>query len=1475
MNFRPDPDTWYVLSFEHSGHVLAVADASTASGANIRQEAPSGERSQQWRFEEMETGWYRIRARHSDMAIGIAQPQDENGANLHQWSANDNESQQWSLTSSEGGYLLNSRHSGKLLTVAGASLDDGGNVQQWGTNSKPQARVRFTAVLQPASDSYYTLLFEHSGKALSVAELSKDNGVKVVQDRVDGSPRQQWSFEEIDTDWYVLRARHSGKALDVSGVSTENGAVLHQWNVHSGENQQWRLVPTQGGYLLRARHSGRVIDVGSAGTADGTKVQQYGAASVPHRRMRIVPRPAAPTFAPEQGAWYHMIFAHSGLALDVRDDSDGAVVYQHAPHFGTNQLFTFESVEGEWYRIRVRSSGMVLDVADGSTSNGADVGARAADGGTNQQWKIVAKDDTYAIIARHSNRSLNVQGISLDIGANVQQWDHFGSQNAQVHITRITGALPDVPPRGLKISDGDEPVWLAPASYFGEGSATVEAWVRPDADTGTETLIALGDANHQRTILIDRLGDDIRVSSRKQGTTLKIVRSNDRLSAGAWTHVAVTIKHSTVVQLGTVHKYTFVVYINGEKRSNTIQVSQGELSGRGDWVHEILQAKILSQCTIGGKGDGSDIFHGKIGEVRLWRRALGADEIASRWNRRARGDEDRLTACYRLDRIFDGRVSDHSRSRAHATAGAGLAIGNVGGLPLGPTTAAEIRAEGKLTREWLPKAAFSQETLEMLRAAYSDLAGLDSLSVADLGPTSGDRVEVSVYEVVLRPCDADGAELGGTWIRAYSGAELVVIVDDDAGPPTLTTWSAGGRQVLKVPNTGRLRLRFVATSLASADLRVWHPGMPRSVYSVVRPDEDTCRRMLELDSQSLLTARGRRPCPLGAGDGATEANAEKAVALVAKFARVGVPAETLRAHHPYHQPIPGIGMAGLWGDVEDFFKDVGDALEDAGGEVWDGAWGPTMEVVDLVATTASDLADLVEGAAQAAPRFGKAAIRECIANASSLDVVTSAVDEFANVVQMVGKTGETYWRVVITKIADALEAVGAFFKRLGGSVKDFIDAIAGALDWGRFLAKTEELYSVVTTTLEGAKSRIDTEKNADYFGSISAKLAAQEEWPEATETLEDVMAEALPSLPGTDTIDYVLDQLARLVKAAKFDLPMPGIELPDIDAPWLTDLKDAIPSLEAFDDGLFGEPLAGMVGAFNSLWEAQGEAILGDPYKDLLGGVSSGVNGLRLALTERIDVPWLTELIEQTILGGEHLCALRLFCLLAAIPIVLVEGADDEITNFAGNATDVEITIIVFKLVNSLLTLVRSIPGSVDGSATESTVGARLAILHGLSILAEGALEIHLGSEDDDGILLATGIINTIYGTLLGGVGALAAAILAGKGGDDLTASESADLGGLSAILDTTFGLAYVGVASYCITATKATKDVASLSLDVAYWPITCLVGGVVYVLKLPTANHETQKKHDKYAGGLALFNCGFSVVYLSKSGFDNTRAWT
>ena len=143
-------------------------------------------------------------------------------------------------------------------------------------------------------------------------------------------------------------------------------------------------------------------------------------------------------------------------------------------------------------------------------------------------------------------------------------------------------------------------------SLSGRNAFTVEAWVRPTATTGTRAVVVKERATNAAYGLYQR-GSINRPMAFARTATLNQVNGPAAIAPNVWTHLAATWDGTTLR-----------TYVNGVERSS---VAATGLIGLG-----------VGPLRIGGSRFANEWFKGDIDEVRVYRQAISAAQIATDLN---------------------------------------------------------------------------------------------------------------------------------------------------------------------------------------------------------------------------------------------------------------------------------------------------------------------------------------------------------------------------------------------------------------------------------------------------------------------------------------------------------------------------------------------------------------------------------------------------------------------------------------------------------------------------------------------------------------------------------------------------------------------------------------------------------------------------------------------------------------------------
>lgn len=97
-----------------------------------------------------------------------------------------------------------------------------------------------------------------------------------------------------------------------------------------------------------------------------------------------------------------------------------------------------EIISDATYSILAKHSNKALDVSNISLENGANIHQWEYLGNNNQLW-IVTKESNgvYSIISVNSNKAVDVQDVSVEDGANIHQWEYLGKDNQKWMINQV------------------------------------------------------------------------------------------------------------------------------------------------------------------------------------------------------------------------------------------------------------------------------------------------------------------------------------------------------------------------------------------------------------------------------------------------------------------------------------------------------------------------------------------------------------------------------------------------------------------------------------------------------------------------------------------------------------------------------------------------------------------------------------------------------------------------------------------------------------------------------------------------------------------------------------------------------------------------------------------------------------------------------------------------------------------------------
>jgi len=245
---------YYVASCVGDGgtYVLDVTGRKADNGTNIDLYQYNGGTNQQFMFTANSDGSYKIRTRVTGekSAVEVADASTASGANVQQWEINGAACQDWILESAADPgiamdtsvyYTFENVNSGLVMDIVNGNMAEGENVQQWERNGFDCQKWTLTPFgsgnyywIRSVQDTAYALKAEGSGNAANIdlaAYSSKDSA-------------QLFRFtKNLDGSYSIItHASKDACLVEVDGASVNGGANVQQYATTNSTCQNWNLI---------------------------------------------------------------------------------------------------------------------------------------------------------------------------------------------------------------------------------------------------------------------------------------------------------------------------------------------------------------------------------------------------------------------------------------------------------------------------------------------------------------------------------------------------------------------------------------------------------------------------------------------------------------------------------------------------------------------------------------------------------------------------------------------------------------------------------------------------------------------------------------------------------------------------------------------------------------------------------------------------------------------------------------------------------------------------------------------------------------------------------------------------------------------------------------------------------------------------------------------------------------------------------
>lgn len=214
---------------------------------------------------------------------------------------------------------------------------------------------------------------------------------------------------------YIIRNIATDCNFDICGPSFDNNTIIHQWEYHEGAWSRWEIeLHDNGYYTIRSPYTGKYIHVLGASTLSGADIVQYEGYGGDNTYWYIT----------AEGDGRYTISPKSNrslvLGIPTGNDGNGAHIQQLSGNVTRNQ-WAFDNVgmtmtleNGGIYNIVAKHSNKALDVTGAGTANGTIVNQYPVTPGYQwQRWKLqYYGDGAYKIIDMNSGKLMSISGSS-------------------------------------------------------------------------------------------------------------------------------------------------------------------------------------------------------------------------------------------------------------------------------------------------------------------------------------------------------------------------------------------------------------------------------------------------------------------------------------------------------------------------------------------------------------------------------------------------------------------------------------------------------------------------------------------------------------------------------------------------------------------------------------------------------------------------------------------------------------------------------------------------------------------------------------------------------------------------------------------------------------------------------------------------------------------------------------------------------
>ena len=407
--------------------------------------------------------------------------------------------------------------SSKVLDVINAYTYSGANVQIFTKNYEAKCQKIKVKYL---GDGYYNFFFEHSSKALDVANAETKDHTNVWQCNVNGADAQKWKIYDAQNGYCYIESKSAKKFLTVANGEVNNCTNIEINSYIGNASQKFKLNKqneiteaniSEGIYEIQTGvKDSKVLDVINAYNYSGANVQIFEKNNADCQRLKVTKT---------NDGYYTFKFVHSGKVLDVAngETKDHTNVWQCNVNGADAQKWKIYNAQNGYYYIESKSAKKYLTVANGEANNCTNIEINSFIGDSSQLFKLNKEEENKTIDIEeglyeiessiNNNNAIEVVNGNTFSGANVQVNNKNKNSNQKVIVEKTNDGYYSLiflhSGLALDVADGKKDnytnVWEC-----NRNGADAQKWYFKDAKDGyvnlvsklSETFLTVGNGNN-------------------------------------------------------------------------------------------------------------------------------------------------------------------------------------------------------------------------------------------------------------------------------------------------------------------------------------------------------------------------------------------------------------------------------------------------------------------------------------------------------------------------------------------------------------------------------------------------------------------------------------------------------------------------------------------------------------------------------------------------------------------------------------------------------------------------------------------------------------------------------------------------------------------------------------------------------------------------------------------------------------------